>query len=266
MEHDVPKETLNLVVDLLCNNDKEGALLAYYRASDKTLDQTWDAIQHILMDLGEDINDQPQQADKDFSYSIVQYYLKNALAKPSQRAIAWFRENILVIAIFLICLALSALRIVPSSIKVTNEIRSWSWPSTEATVITAKQNGSYRSTRPPYTSWSYLDMTFQYEVEGQEYTDRRKKVRYSDSDQFSKPGDVFSIAYNPNRPTLTVYEGEIGIVGILTHLLAIAIGLIPLVVCICIGSFIVSMERDRKRLARLDRQIKRQENIRMAGE
>lgn len=255
MEHDIPEETINTVVDLLCNNDKEGAMLVYYRASDKTLDQTWAAIQHILVDLGEDRNNQPKQAEKDFSYSIVQYYLKDALAKPSQRAIARCQENIVVIAIFFLCLTLSAVRIVPSSIKIVNEIRSWSWPSTEATVVTAKKNGSYRSTRPPYTSWSYLDMTFQYEVGGQEYTDRRKKIRYRD--QVSQPGDVFSIAYNPNRPTLTVYEGEIGIGGLLTHLLAIAIGMMPLVVCLCIGSFIVSMERDRKRLARLDRQIKR---------
>ena len=248
MDHDIPAETLNTIADLLCNNDKAGAILVYYRASDKPLEQSWEAIQHILIDLGEDVNSLPEQAEKDLSYSVVQYYFKGAIAR--------YQENLPFMVAFLLFLALSFVMIVPRGIKVVNEIRSWSWPSTDATVVSAKSYPGPRTTRPPYTSTTYTDFTFRYKVEGQEYTDSRRRDVIL-SDKIIRSGDVLSIAYNPNNPSVTVYDGELGIIGILAYTLAIALGLIPLILCIACGSVIIFMELGRKRLKRLDRQVKR---------
>ena len=256
MDHDIPKETLDTVVDLLCNNDKAGAILVYYRASDKPLEQAWEAIQHILIDLGEDGNSLPEQAEKDFSYSVVQYYLKSAIAR--------CQDNLPFMAAFLLFLALSIVMIVPRGTKVVNAIRSWSWPSTDATVVNATSYPGPRTTRPPYTSTTYTDFTFHYKIEGQEYTDsRRREVILSD--KFIRSGDVLSIAYNPNNPTVTVYDGELGIIRLLAYMLAIALGLIPLILCIFFGSFVVFMELGRKRLKRLDRQVKRLDSTILGG-
>ena len=244
MDNDIPEETFNTIIDVLCEGDKTGAMLIYYRASGEDLERTWSAVQEILIELGEDTRDLPKKATDDPCYRALKYYLT---ADATTRL-----KDIIQFSLFaLVLLGMAAYLLVPHSTRLFTSLRSFFWPSTEATVVKAKTY-SRRSPGSRYSqsSTDYMDFIFRYEVNGQEYTDSRQRIAYYElfGDRPFKPGDMFSITYNPNDPAFTVYDKQIYRLVVM-----IAIGLILLAFGTLGTMAAWSVEHDYRRLKRLDR-------------
>ncbi len=243
MDNEIPQETFNAIVDALCENDKTGAMLLYYRASDEDLDRAWTAIQEILVELGEEAGDLPKKAADDPSYHALKHYL-TADAATRQKDIIQFSLFALVL------FGIAAYLLVPHSTRLVTSLRSFSWPSTEATVVKARTYSRRSSgSRYPQSSTNYMDFIFRYEVDGQEYSDSRRRVAYYDlfGDKPLKPGDSFPITYQPDNPAVTIYDKQI-----YRLLVTIAIGLILFVVGALGAMAAWSVEHNHRRLKRLD--------------
>ncbi|MBT9316335.1 hypothetical protein [Leptothoe spongobia] len=70
----IPQETLEKIVDFLCEGNKADAILLYHQAGNVDLEHAWIAIQDILTDLGEESAALSNRAMDDSAYLEAQYY------------------------------------------------------------------------------------------------------------------------------------------------------------------------------------------------
>lgn len=245
MTETIHPQTFEAIIEALAAGDKAAALLYHYRASgDEDLERTKTAVDQLLIDLGEDPNDLPQNPDDDDAYRDVVYYLQD----PAQRR----RDTLFMLPFILIAFGVAAFFLVRHAPTLSASLRSFFWPKADATVLhvhtyTRAQRTSRNSN--DYTHFTYMDFIFRFEVDGQEYIGEKTEIHYIE--EFGQtaftPEDQFQIPYNPRDPNQTVYEKRLFFYGI-----RVLIGFIALGAGLLISAAGFTLERSRWRLRQLD--------------
>ena len=241
----IPPLTLEAIIDALSEGDKAAALLYYYRASgEEDLEGAKTAVDQLLIDLGDNPADLPQNPDDDDAYRAVAYYFED----PAKRR----RDTLFMLPFILVALGVAAFFLIRHAPTFTTSIRSFFWPKTDATVLhvhTYTRAVKISRTANDYAHSTYMDFVFRYEVEGEEYIGEATEVH--NFEEFGQtafaPQDQFQIPYNPRNPTQTVYEKLLFHYGV-----RVFIGLVSLGFALLIASAGISLECGRWRLRRLD--------------
>lgn len=230
MANDLPQQTIESIVDALTQSDKATAILRAYRSGGGGLEDAWQAVQTILIDLGEDADDQPENAIGDPAYLETRDYLASAAGSRWRAPV----RSTLALALLIV----AAVVLVRYSARLVISLRSFTWPSAEAAVVKSKTYAESRSTQRGHSRQTYMDFVFRYEVDGREYTGSRHRVQYHElfGGKPLGPGDSITIFYNPRNPAHVIYQRRI-----YKTLLAIFAGICMLVA----GTFWTWYERSR---------------------
>ena len=240
----VPPDMADKMIDALGANDKARALLLHYRTCGTDLETSWEVVQQMMRELGEE-GDMPKKPSLDYSFREVKDYLTADRSKRWKRFLG-------TMAFALICCGFPGYLTMRKSARLKTSLQSLFWSSTQATVIKTRtySTRSYHNQRE--VDRHYQDFRYRYQVDGIEHTEFRGRLQLPGAwDKPLKTGDRLDVFYNPDKPSQSLYARKI---YQLTMTLLFNLGVVIFGVLVAV--FAWSRERRWRQLHRWDQALK----------
>ena len=237
----LPPNLADKMIDALASGDKAHALLLYHRVTGSDLETSWQVVEQMLRDLGEETN-------KSARHATVRE-VKDLLTMDRRTRIWRFIGTL---ALALLCCGFSGYVLMEKAERLKTSLGSLFWSSTQATVVKVRTYSTRRYEQQRQVDRHYQNLQYHYRVDGTTYTGYRDKLQYYPGlgDEPLKKGDSINVLYNPSTPEQSLYKRLIYRL-VVTSLFNLGILVFGLVVAV----FGFSRERRWRHLKRIDEHI-----------
>ena len=204
MTEQLDPETVDEIIDALAAGDDAFAYLLHHRASGgRDLDSSWRAVQELKRALGDSPDQGPKGRRVDPALETVRDYLGIDRSKKK-------KQLRYVVLAMLVTTLLGGYLLVAEVPRIVANLITLTWPTVEATVTEVRlysRRITPESSKGPGMVKNYMDLSYEYVVEGQRYTAGSEAVEYVPTfDEALRLGDEIRIWYDPSNPSRQIYD------------------------------------------------------------
>ena len=233
------------LIDLIARGDRAAAILACYRAKGGDLENAWENVRRLSIELGESSAALPKSAAVDQSIKDLRAYLAQNFweRRKDQIQAGTFAIVLLGFVGYLVFIHLPPLVV---------DLRSYFWSATDAVIVKVRTYSESRQVQMRRETSNYMDYRFRYEVAGQEFIQGQSRVPYYEffGESAFSVGDRVTISYNPSDPSQSLHKR-----AVYKRSIRLFFALILLVFAVLAAWYVCSRERTFRRLGQLDARL-----------